>query len=208
MCSWRVPWMAVCSCVYIVYLVFDLKFFSPTPFCLVAIIGHSYTHTHTLFRLISWSYDGDDLCFCIPSLYYSIYPWNVGVSWTNKNCLMDVKKTKNVKKTKKNTVESRVMIYNILSFLSFFVFSLTVLWQVWDARVWGENVAHLNLTSSQTHSKRECDERWKTRQKKEIDFWTVARCEIGLAWHISARLRVFSSACVNILHSKYIWGCF
>ena len=75
---------------------------------------------------------------------------------------------------------------------------------MWDARVWGENVAHLNLTSSQTHSKRECEMNVEKQGKKRNRFLDDCPMRNRTAWHISARLRVFSSACVNITHKIYL----
>lgn len=66
--DWERPQDGVYFFLSLIYL-FLRKMFSPlfVSCCYSRLsLSHTQLHTHTLFRFISWWYDGDDLCFCIP----------------------------------------------------------------------------------------------------------------------------------------------
>jgi hypothetical protein len=192
--------MAVCSCVCIVlFLIF--QFFFPYSFLSCCYIGLSHIHTHSL----DWYRDEWWWSLFLYSLpYYTIYISLKCRCLMNKQILFDgcEKKTKNVKKTKKNTVKSWCNeTWNISSFI-FSLFSVRVIvWLIYCTCL-SENVVHLNLTRS--HSQRVW---WTVKNMEKIIFvfglLPNAKSDVT---HIVQVARVFK--CLRQRYTQNRWGLF
>lgn len=186
-------------CVYC--LVFDFSIFFPL-LLFVLLLYRTLSHTHTLFRLISW-WMVMIFVFVFPPLLYYIYILEMSMSHEQTNFVRWMwKKTKNVKKTKKNTVKSWC---NETTNTSSFIFSLfsarVIVWLIYCTCL-SENVVHLNLTRS--HSQRVW---WTVKNMEKIIFvfglLPNAKSDVT---HIVQVARVFK--CLRQRYTQNRWGLF